>query len=200
MLSFDLNISPIDKIGFIAFLYLSLLVTTTSAQNTFKIESKYISRTLDFNKYKALIITDKFEIDFYGNKLTGKPRFTPDSNEGEKTNKAIQTRYAETVIRQVENQYKNKTPGEGNIWNNNQKTKFIRMVSDDQKHKIQKFDRYFFGYINSDNEKLILIRFDPHSIKHYTISGETFVDVLTILIYNVDRNILSYAGWAEFKE
>ena len=72
----------------------------------------------------------------------------------------------------------------------------------DEKNKIHKFDRYLYGIKNSNNEHLVLIRFDPHKIEWYSIpgSGESHIDVLQLMVYNIDQNILRVSGWAEFEE
>jgi hypothetical protein len=72
----------------------------------------------------------------------------------------------------------------------------------DSKKKIINYDRYLFGYLNSDNEKLILMRFDPHKIKYYSLpgTGESNIDVLAIFVLNLDKKELSMSSWADFKE
>ena len=180
--------------------------TTCFAQNTFQVDTSFLD-TLDYKKYKAFIVSKDFDINFIGRQIPITDRFTPDISEAKAVNNAIQTQYADASINQLDKQYNNALVYSDTAeWQaalntyKERRPKILYKQQQDQKNKIQSFDRFFWGYRNADNEKLILIRFDPHKIRHYTIAGETFVDVLTIMVYNVDKNILSDAGWADFKE
>ncbi|MBK8088450.1 MAG: hypothetical protein IPK31_11135 [Chitinophagaceae bacterium] len=187
---------------------LLILLTGSSclAQKTFQIETSFLD-TLDYIKYKAFIVNKEFDIDFIGRQIPKPHRFTPTIAEAKAVNKAIQTQYANAALQQLDKQYSNASAYTDSAeWQNSfnrykgQRPKIIKRQRQDQKSKIQNFDRYFWGYKNADNERLILIRFDPHKITYYTIVDETFVDVLTILVYNIDKDIISYAGWADYKE
>ncbi len=187
--------------------FLTLIILTTClAQNTFHVDTLYLD-TMDYQKYKVFIVSKDFNIDFIGRQIPMADRFTPDISEAKAANDVIQTQYADAEIHQLDKQYNNASVyADTTEWKTalgmykKRRPKIVYRQRQDQNNKIQNFDRYFWGYRNADNEKLILIRFDPHRIRHYTIAGETFVDVLTIMVYNIDKNILSDVGWADFKE
>jgi len=187
-------------------LTLLLFSVVCFAQKTFHIDTSFLD-TLNFKKYRAFIVSKDLDIDFIGRRIANKDRFTPDKFEASAADNAIQTQYANAALQQLDKQYNTITAYTDTAeWQKAYKTyqekrpKIIQQNQKDQKNKIQNFDRYFWGYRNANNEKLILIRFDPHKIRHYAIAGETFVDVLTIMVYNVRTDKLSYAGWADFKE
>ena len=180
--------------------------TVCFAQKTFRVETSFLD-TIEFKKYKAFIVSKDFDINFIGRQISQYDRFTPEKSEASAADNAIQTQYANAALRQLDKQYNNiPTYADKAEWERAyniyqaRRLKIIQRQQKDQKNKIQTFDRYFWGFRNADNEKLILIRFDPHKIRHYTIAGETFVDVDTIMIYNINRNILSHAGWSDHKE
>ena len=183
-----------------------LIAATSFAQKTFHIDASLLD-TIEFKKYKSFIVSKESDINFIGKQISSNARFTPDKSEAIATDKAIETQYANAALRQLDKQYSNIGDNADTVewqkaYNRYQESrpKIIEQQQKDQKNKIQSFDRYFWGYRNTDNEKLILIRFDPHKIRHYEIAGESVVDVLVLLIYNVNRNILSYAGWSDHKE
>jgi len=187
--------------------FLTFLISAICfAQKTFHVDTSFLD-TIEFKNYKAFLVSKDFDINFIGRQISYSDRFTPDNSEAIAADNAIQTQYANAALRQLDKQYNNISVYAYTAeWQSAYKTyqerrpKIIQQQQKDQKNKIQTFDRYFWGYLNADNEKLILIRFDPHKIRHYTIAGESFVDVLTIMIYNINTNKLSYAGWADFKE
>lgn len=185
--------------------FLALAITTTSlAQKTFQVDTLFLD-TLTYPKYKVFIASKDLDINFIGKKIPAVNRFTPEIAEAQAANNAIQTQYADAAIHQLDKQNNDSDTAEQQVAlkkYKDRRPKIMHWLRQDQKNKIQNFDRYFWGYRNVDNERLILIRFDPHKIRHYTIpgSGESFIDVLTIMVYNIDRNILSYGGWADFKE
>ena len=183
-----------------------LMSAVCFAQKTFRVDTSFLD-TIEFKKYKAFIVSKDFDINFIGRQISQYDRFTPDKSEVSAADNAIQTQYANAALRQLDKQFNNiPTYADTAEWERAhniyqvRRPKIIQRQQKDQKNKIQTFDRYFWGYRNEDNEKLILIRFDPHKIRHYTIAGETFVDVDTIMVYNINRNILSYAGWSDHKE
>ena len=183
----------------------ALAITTTSlAQKTFQVDTLLLD-TLNYPKYKVFIASKDLDINFIGKKIPAVNRFTPEIAEARAADNAIQTQYAAAAIHQLDKQNNDSDTAEQQAALKTYKERrpqIMHRLRQDQKNKIQNFDRYFWGYRNEDNERLILIRFDPHKIRHYTIpgSGESFIDVLTIMVYNIDRNILSYGGWADFKE
>lgn len=191
----------------ILFAFLTFNIWTVCfAQKTFHVAPAFLD-TVDYKKYKAFIVSKDFDINFIGRQIPITDRFTPNISEAKAADNAIQTQYADAEMRQLDKQYNNASVYAATTeWKTaldtykKRRPKILYQQRHDQKNKIQNFDRYFWGYRNADNEKLILIRFDPHKIRHYTIAGETFVDVLTIMVYNVDKKILSDAGWADFKE
>lgn len=190
----------------LTFLTLLFFSVVCFAQKTFQVDTAFLD-TIVFKKYRAFIVSKDFDIDFIGRRISNNDRFTPDKSEVTAVDNAIQTQYANAALQQLDKQYNNISAYTDTAeWQRAYKTyqerrpKIIRQQQKDQKNKIQNFDRYFWGYRNANREKLILIRFDPHKIRHYTIAGETFVDVLTIMVYNISTDRLSFAGWADFKE
>jgi hypothetical protein len=185
-------------------IFITFLISTVCfAQKTFLIDTSFLD-TIEFKRYRVFIASKDLDINFIGKKISSNDRFTPEKLEALAADHAIQTQYANAALQQLDKQYNNfpsytESPELKRAYQD-RRPKIIHRQQKDQKHKIQSFDRYFFGYRNADNEKLILIRFDPHKIRHYTISGERFVDVLSIMVYNVNQNILSYAGWSNYKE
>jgi hypothetical protein len=188
-------------------IFITFLISTVCfAQKTFLIDTSFLD-TIEFKRYRVFIASKDLDINFIGKEISSNDRFTPEKFEALAADHAIQTQYVKASLQQLDKQYKNISAyNDSSEWksdNNayqNWRPKFIHRRQKDQKNKIQSFDRYFFGYRNADNEKLILIRFDPHKIRHYTISGERLVDVLTIMVYNINKNTLSDAGWSDHKE
>ncbi len=175
------------------------------SQKTFSVDRHFLD-TLSFDNYKVFIVSKQADINFIGKNIPENKRFTPDTVEAKETNKAIQTDYASARERQLKKQIKADNFSDSADWRKavqnykEHKDKLFRTFETEQKKKIQNFDRYFWGYYNDDNQRLILIRFDPHKIKHYTIASESFIDTLTIMVYNLETKTLCLAGWADFKE
>jgi hypothetical protein len=183
-----------------------LIANSIIVQKTFRIDPSFLD-TVVYKKYKAFIVSEEFDIDFTGKKISKSDRFTPSIAEARAADSAIRTQYADAVIHHLDRQY-----SEGRLYGDTaglaealtsykqQRSKRMLRAQKVQDKKVEKFDRYFWGYRNADNEKLILVRFDPHKIRYFTIGGERHMDVLTILVYNIDKNVLRYSGWADFKQ
>ena len=154
----------------------------------------------------VFIASKNDEINFIGKKILDSKRFTPEKNESYEANTVIETQYANARQHQLEKQHEISNYADSSDWQKSmkvykeQKQKLISTFEKEQTKKIYKFDRYFWGYLNDYNERLILIRFDPHKIMYNTFSGERFEDTLPIMVYNIVRKSLSVAGWADFKE
>lgn len=176
------------------------------AQKTFRIDPSFLD-TIHYNKYKAFIVSEEVDINFIGKKISRSDRFTPTISEAKAADNAVQTQYADAAINQLDKQYRRgdfygDTAGWAKAFQSYQQQRSKMMLREQrgQKKKVEKFNRYFWGYRNADNERLILIRFDPHKIRHVTMSGERHIVGLAIMVYNIDKNVLQYAGWADFKE
>jgi hypothetical protein len=190
----------------ILFIILTIFVEKNCiSQRTFFVNKSHFD-SLRFEQYKIFIASKNEDINFIGKKILDSRRFTPEINEAYEANSVIETQYATARQNQLEKQYDLSNYADTADWQKamkvykEQKQKIIITFEKEQNQKIYKFDRYFWGYLNDYNERLILIRFDPHKIKYYTISGERFEDTLSIMVYNIVRKSLSLSGWADFKE
>ncbi len=155
--------------------------------------------SIEYERYKVFIVPTEEEINFIGRTIPDDLRFNLTTNQAKITNDAINNQYAEACINQYFIQQNTmrlfSNPHElqdaKDIYRRTKK-KANKNYKKDEKNKIHKFDRYLYGIKNSNNEHLVLIRFDPHKIEWYSIpgSGESHIDVLQLMVYNIDQNIL----------
>lgn len=187
-------------------IFLLFVMADCRAQKTFRLDSPYIA-IVKTKPYKVVVVSKDDANHFTSKPIANSDRYTPSETEAIAVDNAIQWQWADAVLRQTDKQ-NGKMPAHADStqWNKNVenyqrlRAGIIKQQQKDQRKKIQHFDRYLWGYLNADGEKLIIIKFDPHKIRHYSISGETFVDVLYLMVYNINRNILSVAGWSDHKE
>lgn len=149
------------------------------------------------------------EINFIGKKILDSKRILITNEQALIADKEFSNQFVMASLQQYSRQQKQSEKYLDSLEIKKEKIKYEKTIKNikrnlikDQETKIQGYDRYFFGYLNEDGEKLILMRFDPHKLKYYSIpgTGESHLDVLTIFVYNIDKNILSLSGWADFKE
>lgn len=177
-------------------------------QKTFQI-NKNETDSIDLKDYKIFSVSESVAIDFIGRQIPKARRFKLTKDLSIAADNLFREQYVEASI----DQYAKQLNGQDQFKNSveikrdkllYQKTykRIVRNAKKDQLKKIKKYDRYFFGYLNGQNEKLVLMRFDPHKIRYHLIpsAGESQIDVLTIYIVNLDKKKLSMAGWSDFKE
>jgi hypothetical protein len=186
--------------------FLTLLSLNSFGQRTFVID-KGETDSIQFKDYKIFLASDNVVIDFLEREISKSNRFELTRDEAIKADKEFRQQYVDANLSQYYKQLSHtKEPLDSTAIENLKRAnkRLIRKIERNalqyQRKRIDKYDRYFFGYSNADNDKLILMRFDPQKIRYYSISSESFIDVLTIYVLNLDKNILSMAGWSDFKE
>jgi hypothetical protein len=176
-------------------------LTILKAQRTFQIDKSYLD-SMSFTGYKSFIVSKKFDINFIGRKIPVDERFNLDTVQIKLTETAIETQYVNANVRQLDSQWAQmKSYKEAYDWDlavkqhKEQRPKMLKAFKKVQQNDLHKYDRYLFGYLNDLGENIVLIRFDPHKIKYFTIAGEQHVSNLPIMTYNLKTKILSLAGW-----
>lgn len=183
------------------FIWATLSLTALNAQNTFQIDKSYLDST-SFGKYKTFIVSENFDINFIGRQIPAHRRFTLDTAQLNLTEQAIKTEYYNASVRQLDRQWAQmETYKESYDWDlamkqhKKQRPKMLKAFKKEQKSDLGNYDRYLFGYSNDLNEQIVLIRFDPHKIKYFTIADEQHISNLPIMTYNLNTKILSLSGW-----
>ena len=176
-------------------------VITLKAQKTFQVDRKYLD-SVSFDTYKSYIVSKDFDIDFIGRQISGDNRFTLDTTQLILTEQAIRTQYYSASVRQLDSQWTQmESDKESYDWElavkqrQEQRPKMLKTFQKQQDNDLDNYDRYLFGYFNNLGESIVLIRFDPHKIKYFTIADEQHVSNLPVMTYNLKTNILSLAGW-----
>lgn len=189
-------------------IFLIILNLSAFAQKTFNI-NKNDKDSITLKDYKIFSVSANVAIDFIGKKIPKSKRYHLTKEDIIIADNEFRKQYIKASIQQY---YKQQNDPElfsdssdlttAKLHYSQTIKKFIRNVTKDQKNKIENYDRYFYGYLNDDNERLVLMRFDPHKIRYFSVpgAGESLMDVLTIYILNLNTNELSLAGWANFKE
>lgn len=193
MLSLSFKISILILAGF--------TLTNLKAQNTFQVDKKYLD-SVSFNDYKSFIVSKNFDINFIGRRISIDKRFTPDTFQLRETEQAIKKQYYDARVRQLDSQWAQmELYKESYDWNlavkqhKKQRQKSMKAFQKQQKNDLDKYDRFLFGYLTDLGESIVLIRFDPHKIKYFTIAGEQHLSNLPIMTYNLKTKILSLSGW-----
>ncbi len=197
-----------DKVLFALSLFLTILSLNTFAQKTFTI-NKNATDSIVLKNYKIFSLSENLDINFIGKQIPKSKRFKLTKEQAMTANSEFRKQYVKAGIQQYYKQLNDPEQFSDSLELDKSKIsykktikKFKANVIKDQRTKLNNYDRYFFGYFNEYNEKLILMRFDPHRIKYFAVpgAGESLVDVLTIYVFNLDKNVLSMSGWADFKE
>ena len=190
------------------FVILLLFANITNAQKTFDISKKDID-SITLKNYKIFAVAIYEKINFVGDKyFDDDKRFKLNKEQLKLADEEFNNQYVKATLSQYEKQLNDtvKFPYSRKDLKRKANTKLLnqyeKIVQKDRKKKIKKYDRYYYGYLNSDNEKIVFLRCDPHKIKYFSIpgTGEKLLDILTIYVYNLDQNILSLTGWSSFKE
>ncbi len=182
-----------------------LICCQSFGQRTFQIDKQQVD-SLDYRRFKVFLALNTLEIDFIGRSVPADRRFTIDTIQAREAEQAIEQHYKDARMQQLDKQYNDR-----NRYSNQQawqkssqyyrqnKLKLEKAFLREQKKRLPRYDRYFWGYLNDRNERIVLIRFDPHRIKWYRTqgSGESHIKVLTVLVYNLDKKKLSLAGWSD---
>ena len=191
--------TPTFKISI--FIWATLSLTALPAQNTFQIDKSYLDSS-SFDKYKTFIVSENFDIDFIGRQIPDHRRFTIDAAQLNLIEQAIKTEYYNARVRQLDRQWAQiESHQESYDWglamkqHKKQRLKTLKAFKKEQKSDLGNYDRYLFGYLNDLNEQVVLIRFDPHKIKYFTIADEQHISNLPIMTYNLKTKVLSLSGW-----
>lgn len=178
------------------------------AQKTFKI-NKNETDSIILKDYKIFSVSENVDINFIGRQIPKSKRFKLTKEQATIADTEFRNQYVKANMQQYYKQSNDPEQFVDSLESEKAKISYKQSfkktkssIKKDQKNKIKNYDRYFFGYFNDDNERLILMRFDPHKITYYEVpgAGESFIDVLTTYVFNLDKNILSESGWADFKE
>ena len=175
------------------------------SQKTFDINKKYVD-SIDLENYKVFALPVSEKINFLGNKYSDtQQRFKLTKEELRFVDTEFNSQYVIATLNQYKKQLNDTVLFPYRDKKIKRKSteelikKYDKLVRKNSRKKIKNYDRYYYGYINNQNERLVFLRCDPHKIKYYSIegTGESHIDVLTIYVYNIDKKILSIAGWAE---
>lgn len=179
-------------------------------QRTFEID-KAETDSIDLKDYKIFSVSENVDMNsFIGREIPKSKRFRLTREEAVTADKLLKEQYVKASVNAYYKQFQNLSQHEDSAalekskqtYKNSYKTIESRAKRDSKK-KLLKNDRYFFGYVNSDNERLVLMWFDPQErIKNYPhkIGGEYHMDIIVIHILNLDKKDLSTSGWTNFKE
>lgn len=196
------------KISTSILVLLLLLANIINAQKTFDISKKDVD-SITLKKYKIFAVAIYEKINFVGDKyFDDNKRFKLNIEQLKYADQEFNNQYVKATLSQYEKQLNDtvKFPYSRKDLKRKSNSELLnqyeKVVQKDWKKKIKNYDRYYYGYLNNDNEKIVFLRCDPHKIKYFSIpgTGEKLLDILTIYVYNIDQNILSLAGWANFKE
>lgn len=194
--------------NFIAVLVMLFICVNCSGQKTFEI-NKAGTDSIQLESYKIFSVSKDIDINFIGKQIPQSKRFTPTKEDAIIADQIFKEQYVRANTDQYYKQFhdpnryhSNNQPEKSEKIYQNTNNRIESKAKKDLRRKLKKYDRYFFGYRNLDNEKLILMRFDPHKIKFYSLpgTGESHIDVLTIYVLNMDKKKLSMSGWADFNE
>lgn len=189
-------------------LLLTLINFSSFGQRTFEI-NKNETDSIELKNYKIFSVSETVDINFIGREIPKSIRFKLTKEESITADNLFREQYVKANIDQYYKQFHDPEQFDNSEELERAKSTYQQTYKKiesnakrDQLKKIKQYDRYFFGYLNSDNEKLVLMRFDPQKIKYFSIpgTGESHIDVLTIYILNLDKQVLSMAGFADFKE
>ena len=187
---------------------LTLISFSSYGQRTFEI-NKNETDSIELKDYKIFSVSETVDINFIGQEIPKSRRLKLTKEESITADNLFREQYVKVNVDQYYKQFHDSKQFDNTeelerAKSTYQKTykRIERNAKRDQSKKIKKYDRYFFGYLNADNEKLVLMRFDPLKIKYFSIpgTGESHIDVLTIYILNLDKQVLSMTGFADFKE
>jgi hypothetical protein len=187
---------------------MTLVSFSCFGQRTFEI-NKNETDSIELKDYKIFSVSETVDINFIGREIPKSLRFKLTKEESINADNLFREQYVKANVDQYYKQFHDPKQFDNSkeleIAKSTYQQTHKRIENNakrDQLKKIKKYDRYFFGYLNADNEKLVLMRFDPQKIKYFSIHGtsESHIDVLTIYILNLDKRVLSMAGFADFKE
>jgi hypothetical protein len=177
------------------------LTLPSRAQKTFTIDKAFLD-SINFGKYKTFLVSKNFDINFIGKGISKEKRFKVDSSQLTLTEKAIKTQYYDANMRQFDSSLQwMKKHKEFYDWdlvvkeNKESKRKLEPVYQKQQQQGFDNYDRYLFGFINDSGQKIILIRFDPHTIKYFIAGGEGHISNLPPMVYNIQTRLLTLAGW-----
>ncbi|HYH16001.1 MAG TPA: hypothetical protein VD794_12305 [Flavisolibacter sp.] len=172
-----------------------------AAQKTFYIEKAYLD-SFDFGRYKSYVVSKNNELNFIGRKVPLEMRFTPDTAQIAAAEHAIKTQYYKARVQQLDSQWMQMERfRDAYDWEvavkqrEESRPKMLAAFKKQQQKELEKYDRYYYGYVNEDGEPIVLIQFDPHKIKYFTIAGERHISNLPTLVYNTKTQKLSLSGW-----
>jgi hypothetical protein len=187
---------------------MTLISFSSFGQRTFEI-NKNETDSIELKDYKIFSVSETVDINFIGREIPKSLRFKLTKEESINADNLFREQYVKAHVDQYYKQFHDPEQFDNSkeleIAKSTYQQTHKRIENNakrDQLKKIKTYDRYFFGYLNADNEKLVLMRFDPQKIKYFSIpgTGESHIDVLTIYILNLDKRVLSMAGFADFKE
>ena len=163
-------------------------------------QQKYHNDTVRFEKFKG-IIDDSLYAPFESRNIFPKNRFKPTLFEVKEFESSFIDQYGKAIKKHHElfyAQYHGKgIEDEKWLTDYEDGEKDARSGVKQLKKKYNDYDRSYYGYIGMNGVKYIGIEFEPHKKKWVAIpgAGESQLDNLPPLVYNLVKHELSLAGW-----
>jgi hypothetical protein len=158
------------KILYTILLSLTIFNLSSSAQKTFSI-NKNITDSISRKNYKIYMASANEVINFIGKKIAGPRRIVISKEQALIADKEFLNQFVRASLQQYSKQHKQTEKYLDSLEVKREEIKYQKAVQKlernlikDQGPKIQGYDRCFFGYLNEDGEKLVLMRFDPHQL------------------------------------
>ena len=165
-----------------------------------------LNDTIRFENYVG-IICDSTYTPYSSRNIFPRNRFTPTRKDVEKFELEFLNQYDDAIEKhhklfyeEYRKKYRNGFTDEG--WKEIEKYRDEGKESGKKgQEKLKKeffdYDRIYYGFIGVNGFRYLRIHFTPHNEKWIEIpgTGESQLENYPPLIYNLDKNILSLAGW-----
>lgn len=167
---------------------------------------KYKNDTINYSSFKGVICDSTFT-PYGSRKIFPKKRFKPSYSDVRKFEEQFLQQYAEAIKKHHELFYqeyntKYKTAFTDKEWKEieqyrkeGKKAGIAAQIK--LKTEINTHDRFYYGYVGKNGHKYIRIEFKPHIEIWEDVFGigEAHLRNLPIMVYNLNLNTLSLAGW-----
>lgn len=171
--------------------------SSLNAQRTFFVDKDKLD-SLDYGKYKIFIIDTSFALKSIGRQIVFSKAFRPDTTQITKAEKALRSQYYAASVKRLDEQWQEMRKDKDSYdWklavkqHKKSRPKLLASFKRIQKQELDNYDRYYYGYITESGERILLILFDPHEVKYFTVADESHVSNLPAMYYAVDSQELS---------
>ena len=169
-------------------------------------QQEYKNDTINYEGFKG-VICDSIYAPYESRNIFPKNRFKPSLNDIQKFEEQFLLQYGKAIEKHHElfyQEYKTKYRWafENEDWEEIEQyrrdgEKAGVAAQAKLKTEINAYDRFYYGYIGENGHKYIRIEFKPHVEIWEDVlgAGEAILKNLPIMVYNLDLNTLSLAGW-----